>query len=98
MVISNSNTPEAAEELIHRARVLVGTPTQITANLYANSGSTDQPARCGEWCGRRFHAKPKRSCGCSNQVRRNCRAGLLNKSARLPQPTQSIHSREILSG
>jgi PBSX family phage terminase large subunit len=45
MVISNSNTPEAAEEFIHRARVLVGSPAQITVNIYGDSSGNSRSSK-----------------------------------------------------
>lgn len=47
MVITNSNTPEAAEEFIRRAKTLVGNSYRITVNIYGdasgNSRSTKAP-------------------------------------------------------
>jgi len=63
MVINDSNTSEAAEEFIHRAKVLIGTTTRTSVNIYGdssgNSRSSKSPQTDYELIRRAFQRYPE---------------------------------------
>jgi PBSX family phage terminase large subunit len=48
MVINDSNTSEAAEEFIHRAKVLIGTTTRTSVNIYGDSSGNSRSSKSSQ--------------------------------------------------